>query len=71
MQKGHQPGAEFNQPTLSVGNNPAGAESALVTAETARGKSRIERKRAAGSILEENRISITNAKTAVVEASHP
>jgi hypothetical protein len=42
------------------------AESALVTAQTAYEKARIELKRSTGSVLEEYGISITDAKTGVV-----
>jgi len=44
------------------------AESALVTAETAYEKARIEVKRATGSVLEEYGISVADAKAGVVEA---
>jgi hypothetical protein len=56
---------------LSAEHDLAVAESALVTAETAYEKSRIEVKRATGSILEEYGVSIADAKTGVVEDSHP
>ncbi len=71
MQKEQQLGAGSNQQTLSAEHDLAVAESALVTAETAYEKSRIEVRRATGSILEEYGISIADAKTGVVEASHP
>ncbi len=71
MQKEQQLGAGSNQQTLSAEHDLAVAESALVTAETAYEKSRIEMRRATGSILEEYGISIADAKTGVVEASHP
>jgi hypothetical protein len=47
------------------------AESALETAGTAYEKSRVEMRRATDSILEECFILIADAKTGVVEASHP
>ena len=47
------------------------AESALVSAETAYEKSRIEVKRATGSMLEDYGISIADAKSGVVEESSP
>jgi hypothetical protein len=65
MQKEQQSRSGSNQQALAV------AESALVTAETAYEKSGIEVRRATGSILEEYGISIADAKTGVVEASHP
>jgi outer membrane protein TolC len=71
MQKEQQLGAGSNQQTLSAEHDLAVAESALVTAETAYEKSRIEVKRATGSILEEYGVSIADAKTGVVEDSHP
>jgi outer membrane protein TolC len=71
MQKEQQLGAGSNQQTLSAEHDLAVAESALVTAETTYEKSRIEMRRATGSILEEYGISIADAKTGVVEASHP
>lgn len=70
MQKEQQLGAGSNQQTLSAEHDLAVADSALVTAETAYEKARIEVRRATGSILEEYGISIANAKTGVVEASH-
>ena len=52
------------------GRDLALAESALVTAETAYEKARIEVKRATGSILEEYGISIAEAKAGAVGADH-
>ena len=46
------------------------AESALVTAETAYEKARIEVRRATGSILESYGISIADAIAGVVEANN-
>lgn len=70
MQKEQKLGAGSNQQTLAAEHDLALAESALVTAETAYEKSRIEVRRATGSVLEEYGISIANAKTGIVEASH-
>ncbi len=71
MQKEQKLGAGSNQQTLSSEHDLALAESALVVAETAYEKARIEVRRATGSILEEYGISIADAKSGVVEASHP
>jgi outer membrane protein TolC len=70
MQKEQKLGAGSNQQTLSSEHDLALADSALVTAETAYEKARIEVRRATGSILEQYGISIADAKTGVVEASH-
>ena len=70
MQKEQKLGAGSNQQTLSAEHDLALAESALVTAETAYEKSRIEVKRATGLILEEYGISIADAKAGAVEADH-
>jgi outer membrane protein TolC len=70
MQKEQKLGAGSNQQTLSAEHDLALAESALVTAETAYEKARIEVKRATGSILEEYGISIADAKAGSVEADH-
>jgi outer membrane protein TolC len=64
-------GAGSNQQTLAAEHDLALAESALVTAETAYEKARIEVRRATGGILEAYGISITEAKAGVVEADHP
>jgi outer membrane protein TolC len=71
MQKEQKLGAGSNQQTLSAEHDLALADSALVTAETAYEKSRIELHRATGSILEEYGVSIADAKSGSVEASHP
>jgi outer membrane protein TolC len=71
MQQEQKLGAGSNQQTLSSEHDLALAESALVTAETAYEKARIEVKRATGSILEEYGISIAGAKAGQVEADHP
>ena len=63
-------GAGSNQQTLAAEHDLALAESALVTAETAYEKARIEVRRATGAILEEYGISIAEAKAGVVEADH-
>jgi outer membrane protein TolC len=70
MQKEQKLGAGSNQQTLSADHDLALAESALVTAETAYEKARIEVRRATGSILEEYGISIADAKTGQVEEEH-
>jgi outer membrane protein TolC len=69
MQKEQNLGAGSNQQTLSAEHDLALAESALVTAETAYEKARIEVRRATGTILENYGISIADAKAGVVEAS--
>jgi outer membrane protein TolC len=71
MQKEQKLGAGSNQQTLSAEHDLALAESALVTAETAYEKARIEVRRATGSVLEDYGISVADAKAGVVEASHP
>ena len=70
MQKEQKLGVGSNQQTLAAEHDLAVAESALVTAQTAYEKSRIEVRRATGSVLEEYGISIADAKTGVVEADH-
>jgi outer membrane protein TolC len=70
MQKEQKLGAGSNQQTLGSEHDLSLAESALVTAETAYEKARIEVKRATGSILEEYGISIADAKAGTVEADH-
>jgi len=70
MQKEQKLGAGSNQQTLGSEHDLSLAESALVTAETAYEKARIEVKRATGSILEEYGISIAYAKAGTVEADH-
>lgn len=70
MQKEQKLGAGSNQQTLGAEHDLALAESALVTAETAFEKARIEVKRATGSILEEYGISVADAKAGQVEADH-
>jgi outer membrane protein TolC len=70
MQKEQKLGAGSNQMTLSAEHDLALAQSALVAAETAYEKARIEVRRATGSVLEDYGISIADAKSGVVEASH-
>jgi outer membrane protein TolC len=70
MQNEQKLGAGSNQQTLSAEHDLALAESALVTAETAYEKARIEVRRSTGAILEEYGISIEAAKTGAVEADH-
>jgi len=71
MQKEQKLGAGSNQQTLSAEHDLALAESALVAAETAYEKARVEVRRATGSVLEEYGISIAEAKAGSVEADHP
>jgi len=71
MQKEQKLGAGSNQQTLGAEHDLALAESALVAAETAYEKARIEVRRATGSVLEEYGISIADAKAGTVEADHP
>ncbi|MGB8261526.1 MAG: TolC family protein, partial [Terracidiphilus sp.] len=70
MQKEQKLGAGSNQQTLAAEHDLALAESALVVAETAYEKARIELHRSIGSVLEDYGISITAARQGVVEASH-
>jgi outer membrane protein TolC len=70
MQKEQKLGAGSNQQTLAAEHDLALAESALVTAETAYEKARVEIRRATGSVLEEYGISIADAKAGAVEADH-
>jgi outer membrane protein TolC len=63
-------GAGSNQQTLGAAHDLALAESALVTAETAYEKARIELRRATGSVLEDYGISITAALNGAVEDEH-
>jgi len=70
MQKEQKLGAGSNQQTLSAEHDLALAESALVTAETAHEKARIEVRRATGNVLEQYGISIADAKSGAVEADH-
>jgi outer membrane protein TolC len=70
MQKEQKLGAGSNQQTLAAEHDLALAESALVTAETAYEKARIEVRRATGTVLENYGISIADAKHGAVETSH-
>ncbi|HET7102525.1 MAG TPA: TolC family protein, partial [Terracidiphilus sp.] len=70
MQKEQKLGAGSNQQTLAAEHDLALADSALVTAETAYEKARIEMRRATGTVLESYGISIADARTGTVEASH-
>jgi len=63
-------GAGSSQQTLAAAHDLSLAESALVTAETAYEKARIELRRATGSVLEDYGISIAAAKSGLVEESH-
>lgn len=71
MQQEQKLGAGSNQQTLSAEHDLSVAESALVTAQTAFEKARIQLKFATGSVLDEYGISIADAKTGVVEADKP
>jgi outer membrane protein TolC len=70
MQKEQKLGAGSNQQTLSAEHDLSMAESALVTAQTAYEKARIQLKYSTGSVLEQYGISIDDAKTGVVEADN-
>ena len=70
MQKEQKLGAGSNQQALAAEHDLALAESALVTAETAYEKARIEVRRATGSVLVDYGISIADAKSGQVEAEH-
>ena len=70
MQKEQKLGAGSNRQTLAAEHDLALAESALVTAETAYEKARIEVRRATGTVLEEYGISIADAKAGAVEVAH-
>ena len=71
MQKEQKLGAGSNQQTLSAEHDLSVAESALVTAQTAYEKARIQLKQSTGSVLEDYGISIDDAKSGVVEADKP
>jgi outer membrane protein TolC len=71
MQKEQKLGAGSNQQTLGAEHDLAVAESALVTAETAYEKARIEVLRATGTVLDQYGISIADTKTGTVEVNHP
>ena len=70
MQKEQKLGAGSNQQTLSSEHDLSVAESALVTAQTAYEKARIQLKQATGSVLESYGISIADARSGVVEADN-
>lgn len=70
MQNEQKLGAGSNQQTLSAEHDLSVAESALVTAQTAYEKARIQLKQATGSVLEDYGISVANAKSGVVEADN-
>jgi len=70
MQQEQKLGAGSNQQTLSAEHDLSVAESALVTAQTAYEKARIELKRATGSVLEDYAISIADARSGVVAADN-
>jgi hypothetical protein len=71
MQKEPQLQTGSNRQIPSAELDRAVTESALVPAATAYEKSCIEMGLATSAILEEYGISIADAKTGVVEASHP
>lgn len=68
MQQEQKLGAGSNQQTLSADNDLAQAEAALVNAETAYEKARIELRRATGSILDDYGISIADARSGTLGA---
>jgi outer membrane protein TolC len=70
MQKEQKLGVGSNQQTLSAEHDLSLADLALVTAQTAYEKARIEVRRATGSILEDYGISIADARSGVVEADN-
>ena len=71
MQKEQKLGAGSNQQTLAAEHDLSLAESALVTAETAYEKARIEVRRATGSVSRRVRhLDRTTQKPALVEANH-
>jgi len=70
MQKEQKLGAGSNQQTLSAEHDLALAESALVAAETAYEKARIEVRRATGTVLENYGISIADAKNGTVQSTN-
>jgi outer membrane protein TolC len=70
MQKEQKLGVGSNQQTLSSEHDLSLADLALVTAQTAYEKARIEVRRATGSILEDYGISIADARSGVVEADN-
>ena len=70
MQKEQKLGAGSNQQTLTAEHDLSLSESALVVAETAYEKARIEVKRATGSVLEDYGVSIDAARTGIAEESH-
>lgn len=71
MQKEQKLGAGSNQQTLTSEHDLSVAEAALVTAQTAYEKARIQLKQATGSVLEAYGISIADARSGVVEADKP
>jgi outer membrane protein TolC len=70
MQKEQKLGAGSNQQTLTAEHDLALSESALVAAETAYEKARIEVRRVTGSVLEGYGISISDVHAGTVEADH-
>lgn len=70
MQQEQKLGAGSNQQTLAAEHDLAMAASALVTAETAYEKARVELWRATGSVLEQYAISIADAKAGTVDINY-
>lgn len=70
MQQEQKLGAGSNQQTLAAEHDLSLAESALVTAEAAYEKARIEVRRVTGSVLEDYGISIAAARAGIVEADN-
>jgi outer membrane protein TolC len=64
-------GAGSNYQTLTARRDLSAAESALVAAQTAYQKARIEVDRAVGDTLDANAISIESAKTGIAPAANP
>jgi outer membrane protein TolC len=64
-------GAGSNYQTLTARRDLSAAESALVAAQTAYQKAKIEVDRAVGDTLDANAISIESAKTGIAPAVNP
>ncbi len=64
-------GAGSNLQTLTAQHDLALAESAVAAAETTYEKSRVELARATGATLDIYKVAIADAKTGIVQASHP
>ncbi|MGA2350866.1 MAG: TolC family protein [Terracidiphilus sp.] len=70
MMKEQKLGAGSNQQTLAAEHDLSLAESALVGADTAYEKARVELRRATGTVLEEYGISIADERNGIVETEH-